>query len=252
MKQDKCPSNKKKERVQAKKRSLREGSGRRLKKLTVKDIPKPGKAAALDAKAAEVRHLRTDRLELLANSRRGTCVRKLCTMWPSTRHVQALGDFQQQPLCQQWSEIDKPVHGVGAGSFASRFRRQRYMERQAKVPISWGIFLMNPESATAPKTAGLTGMKPKAFSFRSFFAREEDSPNLVTGRESATEVGSRRKILLIEASHNLRKAKHGKLVAGVARLRSLSKTSYGYKPAQGLRSSTGPCKAEEKHKIVKG
>ena len=37
--------------------SLRKGNGRRLKKLTVKDLQKPGKAAALDAKAAEVRHL---------------------------------------------------------------------------------------------------------------------------------------------------------------------------------------------------
>ena len=54
------------------------------------------------------------------------------------------------------------------------------MKSQAKAPISSGIFLMKPESAAAPKTAGLTGMKPKAFSFRSFLTREEGSPNLVT------------------------------------------------------------------------
>ena len=95
-------------------------------------------------------------------------MRKLCTMWPSARYVQALGNFQQQPLGQQWSEIEKPVHGAGAGNLASRLRRNRYMESQAKAPISWGIFLMKPESAAAPKTAGLTGMKPKAFSSRSF------------------------------------------------------------------------------------
>ena len=103
-------------------RSLREGSGGRLKKPTVQDIQKPGKAAALDAKAAEARHLCTDILEPLANSKElqeGTCVRKLCTMWPSTRYVQALGNFQRQTLGQQWSEMNKPVHGVGAGSFAS-------------------------------------------------------------------------------------------------------------------------------------
>ena len=49
-----------------------------------------------------------------------------------------------------------------------------------------------------------------------------------------------------EASRSLRKAQHGKSVAGVAQLRSLSKASYSFKLEQGLRSSTGPCKAEKR------
>ena len=75
--QRRCAGSSKKERAQAlwkEIQSLYESNGvaacRRLKNLTVKHVQKPGKAAVLDAKAAEVRHFCTDILEHLAKSKK--------------------------------------------------------------------------------------------------------------------------------------------------------------------------------------
>ena len=167
---------------------------KRLKKLTVKDTQKPGKTAALDAKAVEVRHCCTDILEPLAKSKKlqeGSMhdkavynVAKHCT--DMFRHLQT---FNRRQLVKSGQKFISQYMAL----------EQEALHVDPEDTLTWranpsstilGVFLMKPERATTPKTIAPTGTKLKAFSFIFFLQKRRAAQAWLPGRKSAPEVGS--------------------------------------------------------------
>ena len=199
--QRKCTGSNKKERAQAlwkEIQTLYETDGipacRRLKKLTVKDVQKPGKAAVLGAKAAEVRHFCTDILEPLAKSKKlqeGSMhdkavynVAKHCT--DMFRHLEIFNSRQLvksgQKFISQYVALEQEALHVDP--------EETLTWRAKPEPHYLGHILDEARKGHQPKDSWAYRDETEGFQFQSFLQKRRAARAWLPGREGAPEVGS--------------------------------------------------------------
>ena len=115
---------------------------RRLQKLTLKDIVKPGKAPDLDAKAAEVRDFCTLVLEPLAKSKK--------------LHQ---GSLREKAVYNAAKHSASMYNALAASKLSSMMKKTPLHGELSQSCISWVTYWTKPERATIQKTRGITGMK---------------------------------------------------------------------------------------------
>ena len=158
---------------------------RRLKKLTLKDIVKPGKAPDLDAKAAEIRDFCTLVLEALAKSKK---------LHQGSLHEKAVYNVAKH-CASMYNALAAEFDGSQMAASGEKFINQ-YMALEKKLScmmkktllhgelsqscISWVTYWTKPERATIPRTPGIIGMKLLLFSFSNCFTKEVAIPSLGT------------------------------------------------------------------------
>ena len=162
---------------------------RRLKKLTVKDIVKPGKAPDLDAKAAEVRYFCHDMWEPLASSKKlqeGSLRDK--AMYNVAKHC--------ANMCKHFEAARNGQMVASGEKFLSQYlalegkpsvwtQKTRKLGGPSQSSTFWATSWMKPERATTPKTIGVTEMKLWVSSSRNCLQKSWSAFAWTPSRESA-------------------------------------------------------------------